>query len=151
MGFPSGIAVHEFSAFLSRRIHRFQDDKRDRRAYFLSIQLQGIAMSILPLLTLALAALTATAEPDRSHLAAVTIDELKAVYLACDRRASSALLDAAEAAHCSLIHEELKQRAFGGDYARLLAWWLSQRVSHAPARSSRTHSQHHKPSPGRSH
>ena len=88
-------------------------------------------MRILPAIPLALAVLAAVAQPDRSHLAAVTVDELKLVYLECDRRASSALLDAADAAHCSSIHEELKQRAFGGDWNRMLAWWRTQQLSQA--------------------
>jgi len=89
-------------------------------------------MRILPALPLALAMVTAVAAPpDRSHLAAVTVDELKVAYLECDRRASHALLDVADAAHCSMVFEELKQRAFGGDWNRLLAWWRAQQLAQA--------------------
>jgi hypothetical protein len=77
-------------------------------------------------LTLAFAA-AAAAEPDRSHLAALSGDELKARYLECDRRSRDAMLGGADAAECSMLHEELKHRVFGGDYARLLAWWQMQR------------------------
>ena len=77
-------------------------------------------------LTLAIAA-PATAEPDRSHLAALTGDELKTRYLECEARATEAMLGGLDAAECSMVHEELKHRVFGGDYARLLAWWRAQR------------------------
>jgi hypothetical protein len=84
--------------------------------------------------TLALAAFASTAsiaQPDRSHLAALTVDKLKLMYLECDRRARQAMLDSAEAAHCSMAAEELKQRGFGGDFDRLLAWWQTQQRADA--------------------
>jgi len=84
--------------------------------------------------TLALAAFVSTAstaQPDRSHLAALTVDELKLMYLECDRRARQTMLDSAEAAHCSMAAEELKQRGFGGDFGRLLAWWQAQQRADA--------------------
>ena len=80
------------------------------------------------------AAVTAQAAPDRSSAAALTPEELKSAYLACDRLAGSTFLDAGGAANCSLVHEELKQRVFGGDFARLLDWWQRERVAAAPAR-----------------
>ena len=82
-------------------------------------------------LALAVVSTASTAQPDRSHLAALTVDELKLMYLECDRRASQTLLGAAEAAHCSMAAEELKQRGFGGDFGRLLAWWQAQRRADA--------------------
>jgi hypothetical protein len=84
--------------------------------------------------TLALAAFVSTAstaQPDRSHLAALTVDELKLMYLECDRHARQTMLDSAEAAHCSMAYEELKQRGFGGDFGRLLAWWQAQQRADA--------------------
>ena len=84
-------------------------------------------------LTLALAVVSAasTAQPDRTYLAALTVDELRLVYLECDRRAGRTLMGAAEAAHCSMAAEELRQRGFGGDFGRLLAWWQAQRRADA--------------------
>lgn len=78
-------------------------------------------------LALAVVSTPSTAQPDRSHLAALTVTELRLIYLECDRRAGQTLLGAAEAAHCSMAAEELKQRGFGGDFGRLLAWWQAQR------------------------
>ena len=82
-------------------------------------------------LALAAASSVSTAQPDRSHLAALTVEELRLMYLECDRRAGQTLLGAAEAADCSMAAEELKQRAFGGDFGQLLAWWQAQRSANA--------------------
>jgi len=82
-------------------------------------------------LALSVVSTASTAQPDRSHLAALTVDELRHIYLECDRRAAQTLLGAAEAAHCSMAAEELKQRGFGGDFGRLLAWWQAQRRADA--------------------
>ena len=75
---------------------------------------------------LAVVSTAATAQPDRSHLAALTVDELKVMYLECDHVASQTLLGPTEGAHCSMVAEELKQRGFGGDFGRLFAWWQAQ-------------------------
>jgi hypothetical protein len=80
---------------------------------------------------LAVVSTASTAQPDRSHLAALTVDELKHMYLDCNRRAGQTLLGAGEAADCSMVAEELKQRGFGGDFGRLLAWWQAQRRAEA--------------------
>lgn len=77
------------------------------------------------------AALAAQAQPDRSHLAPVPVDQLKAMYLQCERTASGSLLDAGEAAECSMVGEELLARCIGGDYSRLLQWWRAERASAA--------------------
>jgi hypothetical protein len=55
-----------------------------------------------------------------------TPEQLKATYLQCDRLAQETRLDFATAAHCSMVHEELKQRVFAGDFDRLLAWWRQE-------------------------
>jgi hypothetical protein len=59
--------------------------------------------------------------PDRSPA------ELKQLYLACDQAATAARLSMADAIHCSIVSEELKQRVFQGDFNQLLAWWKTQR------------------------
>lgn len=60
----------------------------------------------------------ARADPQRAN-----VDELKSVYLTCERAASSTLLDFATAAFCSRHSEELLRRGFAGDFNLLLAWW----------------------------
>jgi hypothetical protein len=64
--------------------------------------------------------MSAQAEPAR--LTALAVDELKRAYLWCDRAAANGRLRAAEIAQCSVFYEDLKRRAFDGDFERLLAW-----------------------------
>lgn len=85
------------------------------------------------------AAAGATAAPDRSRPAALTDEELKSAYLQCDRLATAAFLDTGDAASCSIIHEELKQRLFGGDFQRLLDWWQAQRTAAVEAQGDIDH------------
>jgi hypothetical protein len=75
----------------------------------------------------ACAAASAEASPERTALVLFSADQLKSAYLECDRRAASGLVGSGDAADCSMIHEELKERVFGGNFDRLLAWWAAQR------------------------
>jgi hypothetical protein len=80
-----------------------------------------------------LAALTASVtHPAAGEARVVPIEELKSVYLSCDRAAISGGLDTAAIMQCAAVYEELKRRAFGGDFDKLLAWWKAQQ----PARSA---------------
>ena len=72
------------------------------------------------------AAASAAAQPDRASLARHSADDLKKAFLACDGAAASGLLGAGEAAACSLVYEELKERVFRGDFHALVAWWKAQ-------------------------
>jgi hypothetical protein len=58
------------------------------------------------------------------------VDELKKAYLSCDRAVVKGQLGKAGVMQCSLIYEELKQRAFDGDFLKLHAWSKSQPTSH---------------------
>jgi hypothetical protein len=64
-------------------------------------------------------------------LSSVTPAQLQSAYLQCERQAQAAALDSATAATCSMIYEALKQRVFGGDFDRLLAWWRQQQAQPA--------------------
>ena len=64
---------------------------------------------------------------DEDFAESLTPAELKRVYLACDRASSAGLLATRDAMHCSIVHEELKKRVFGGDFERMLAWWKEER------------------------
>lgn len=64
---------------------------------------------------------------DKAFAQNLTPAELKRVYLACDLASSRTRLAMHEAMQCSIIHEELKQRVFGGDFDQMLAWWREQR------------------------
>jgi|AP12_2_1047962.scaffolds.fasta_scaffold01352_4 hypothetical protein len=56
----------------------------------------------------------------------IPIDELKSAYLACNRAATRGRLNTGGIMKCSVVYEELKQRAFGGDFHKLLAWSKAQ-------------------------
>jgi hypothetical protein len=83
------------------------------------------------LLCLALAMHPVHAQSARSDATAfpknLATAELKRVFLVCDLASSRARLALHDAAQCSMVYEELKQRAFDGDYEKLLAWWRAQR------------------------
>lgn len=67
-----------------------------------------------------------------------TPEQLKSIYLNCSRAAMTTPLDFGTTASCSLVYEELKQRVFGGDFHRLLAWSRQQpTVAVAPAGAER--------------
>ena len=65
---------------------------------------------------------TAIAQPRTPAHAERTLDTLKTAYLQCERGAVSGKLATADIMLCSVIYEELKQRAFNGDFKRLKAW-----------------------------
>jgi len=71
------------------------------------------------------------AEPDRAHLADISVEQLKGAYLECERRASRMLLDVDDSTACSMLHEELRQRGFGGNFRRMLAWWSAHKQQNA--------------------
>ena len=54
---------------------------------------------------------------------------LKHAYLLCAHMSGQRVLDAAEAAICSMAGEVLKKRTFAGDFEALLAWWRQHRHS----------------------
>ena len=61
------------------------------------------------------------AKPD-----AMPVDELKRVYLSCNRAAMGSQLDTPGIMQCSVVYEQLKLRAFGGDFEKLRAWSKAQ-------------------------
>jgi hypothetical protein len=84
---------------------------------------------LVVMVPLALSATVAFAQAGTSKLASAQIDELKQVYLACDRTASRQPLDMALAAYCSTVAEVLQKRAFDDNFDRLLAWWRAEKES----------------------
>ncbi len=51
------------------------------------------------------------------------VEELKSIYLECDRASRSNLLDAGSAGFCSTSAEELRRTGFDGRFEDLFAWW----------------------------
>ncbi|WP_137895869.1 hypothetical protein [Ramlibacter sp. 2FC] len=73
------------------------------------------------------------AQPSRAELAGLSVEQLKRAYLECEHRAGRMLLDLGDSAACSMLHEELRQRGFSGDFRRMLAWWSAQKQQGAEA------------------
>jgi hypothetical protein len=76
--------------------------------------------------TAAAFALAGAAQAAEPRLPELTVADLKTIYLACDRAAMRGLLGAGEAARCSVVYEDLKARAFDGNFEKLLAWSREQ-------------------------
>jgi hypothetical protein len=55
--------------------------------------------------------------------------QLQAAYLDCEQQAMTSLLDFGSASQCSMVYEAVKERVFGGDFQRLLAWSRQQRTA----------------------
>ena len=70
----------------------------------------------------AAAATAAIGQVERAPLQSATIDDLKQAYLACDAQAASGRLSTSAIMGCSVVYEELKARAFGGDFEKFLVW-----------------------------
>lgn len=63
-------------------------------------------------------------------------DALEARFWACDVASTHTVLSAAEGAQCVRWQDELKQRRFGGDFGRLLAWWQANKAEQHARRAS---------------
>ena len=74
----------------------------------------------------ALATPMAHGESAERELKQAPIDKLKNLYVECNRTAMLGRLGTGGIMHCSVVYEELMQRAFGGDFAKLIAWSRSQ-------------------------
>ena len=65
---------------------------------------------------------------------AVPLEQLKSSYLVCDQVMSRQRVEPLLAQRCAEIGEALKQRAFDGDFERLIAWWRRERDGPAARR-----------------
>ena len=83
--------------------------------------------NLVAMAPLALSASMAYAQAGTVELASTPIDELKEVYMTCDRAASRQVLDMETAAQCSFVGEALQARAFEGSFDKLLAWWRTEK------------------------
>lgn len=80
----------------------------------------------------ALATLVAAQPPavaDFGNLDDATIEN---AFWQCDVHSTHAVLGPGEGALCERLADALKQRRFGGDFTRLLAWWQERKaIEHA--------------------
>jgi hypothetical protein len=86
------------------------------------------------ILCTALSSVTAFGQSESSDKKQLTVAELKTIYLDCDRDVMRGLLGGAEAKACSVVYEELKKRAFDGDFDKFLAWSRVQNSANIAAR-----------------
>jgi len=103
--------------------------KSGTRAATGAVALRGtftVVTGCVALMLVALAAPMAHSESHNGVVKDVPIDELKRVYLSCDRAAISGRLSIAGIMYCSIVYEELKRRGFDGDFDKLLAWSTAQ-------------------------
>lgn len=77
-------------------------------------------------LLLALAAVHAQGQVAMPLQGSPRADDLKRAYQTCSCEAHRRTLDSEEVMARSVIYERLKERAFDGDFARLLAWSRTQ-------------------------
>lgn len=83
-------------------------------------------------LCLCAAGLVHAATPTR-----LTDEALEARFWDCDARATVEVLSPGHGAQCVVWHDELKQRRFGGDFERMLAWWRDQKTEQHARRLGR--------------
>ena len=88
----------------------------------MTIHSRDLTMVVM-LTILSLSATSATlAQSTTPTRTGMPLDGLKSTYLECERAAVNARLHTDEIMMCSVIYEELKHRAFDGDFPRLKAW-----------------------------
>jgi hypothetical protein len=71
---------------------------------------------------LAFGTLQQAAASEPSPTSSMSIEELKGVYLGCEEAAAASKLGGGDVMYCSQVYEELKQKAFGGDFRRIRSW-----------------------------
>lgn len=83
------------------------------------------------ILCTALSSVSAFGKSESGDKKQLSIAELKTIYLDCDRNVMRGRLGSSEMAACSVVYEELKKRAFNGDFDKFLAWSRAQDTSAA--------------------
>ena len=84
--------------------------------------------------SLAGAAVGVSAQP--VTLSSIGIAHLKAIYLRCADESARSPLDSIDFAFCAGVGDALRDRAFAGDFERLIAWWHGARTPVAAATES---------------
>ena len=84
------------------------------------------ALGVAAMALAALGTPMAQGQSPNGELKDVSKDDLKRLYLSCDRAASSGQLNSTGIMRCSVVYEELRLRAFGGDFDKLRAWSRAQ-------------------------
>jgi hypothetical protein len=101
-GTAAGLQEEMMSAHLVPRIHRIAS-------------LGGAIM-------LALGVHNSNGADDPSGISSMSVDELKSVYLRCEQATTIRRLNGGDVMYCSLVYEQLKEKAFGGEFRRITYW-----------------------------
>lgn len=92
----------------------------------ISVNLAGRLTQCVGAVALTLVAASAYAQSSGAS-PEMSTEELKSVYLDCEREAVAGRLDAGTTMQCSTFYEELKRRAFDGDFESMRTWSDAQR------------------------
>lgn len=96
----------------------------------MNLSLRRLAVGLM----VVLASAGATGQTAPAATNDLTVEQLKSAYLACNGAALTGRLGSGDIAQCSLVYEDLKQRAFGNDFEQLLAWSRAQVAAQHAAR-----------------
>ncbi len=80
----------------------------------------------VPIATMALLVMAQPGAGSAQSVSNMPIEDLKAVYLVCERSALVGNLGDDSKMQCSIYYETLKERAFGGSFNRLREWYDKQ-------------------------
>jgi hypothetical protein len=64
-----------------------------------------------------------------AEFAAMPSEQLRSVFVRCDRESSERLLDLADGIPCAMAFDALLRREFGGNMEELLRWWRARRAA----------------------
>lgn len=64
----------------------------------------------------------AAASDEPPLIGSMSIEQLKGVYLGCEQSAKASRLNGGDVMYCSLAYEELKKKAFEGEFRRIKSW-----------------------------
>ena len=89
-----------------------------------------VAAASLALAAIASAPAAAAAPPADPPvvIAERPLDELERAFWVCDHTATTQGIEATPIALCSAVFDALRDEKFGGDFARLLAWWQQNKA-----------------------
>jgi hypothetical protein len=73
-------------------------------------------------LIVAVGALHVARADEPSRISSMSIEKLKDVYQGCEQAAKTGRLNGSDVMYCSLVYEELKEKAFGGEFRRIRSW-----------------------------
>ena len=76
-----------------------------------------------------------TALPD-TDIGKLPLSDIESAYWDCDYASTTGLMNGNDAAVCSLMFEELKNRKFNGDFSKFTYWWKLHKEQEHKKRAS---------------